>query len=345
MGAEVPDPVVGELSADGTRVWGGHLWDPLWLVSAEIVEAAKECFGRVVDAPPVFMTEGLMNQSWRLASTGTDYVLRVSRPELGPKNVSYEHAVVGRLNDKVREVVAALPGADGETLQAWRGCTLSLFPYIDGILGTEVEPAIRWQEAASVLARIHGAGAGLDVPQPPDHGRTVDEQPTMWSTVRPVLERDLAHTAEVDRLFGFFDREAADLEAWLDCVRRSGRLLRRGVVHGDFNPRNLIFSDDQLVAVIDWESCHLDVIAYEAAGVALEAPDPLAFWRTYLDVGGPLTAHDIDLLGGFARIGTLTGLYFTTDGGDKSKPWAIEILRDVASGVTQLRQRISELDL
>jgi Ser/Thr protein kinase RdoA (MazF antagonist) len=338
-------PAVGDLSADGTHVWGGHTWEPLSLVSGEVVDAARVCFGRDASAPPTFMTEGLMNESWRIDSPDGAYVLRVSRSDLSREQVRYEHAVTGQLHDTVREVVAPLLGRDGETLQTWQGRDLSLFPYIDGVLGTDVEPATRWQQAATILARIHRASTSLAVGRPPDQSRMVDEQPTMWSTVRPVLERELPPTAEVGKLLSFFDSEAAALEAWLDSLRRSGRQLRRGVVHGDFNPRNMIFSQDRLVALIDWEHCHLDALAYETAGVALEAPDPLAFWRAYLDADGPLNADDIDLFDGFARIGTLTGLYFTTDGGDRAKPWAIEILREVADGMGQLRERISGLGL
>lgn len=340
VGPEISEPSVGELSADGTKVWGGHTWEPLWLLQPEVVEAAKVRFGRVVDVTPTFMAEGLMNQSWRVGSPDGTYVLRVSRPELSRESVAYEHAVIGLLHREVREVVPALPGSNGETLQVWRGRALSLFPYIDGTLGTDVEAAIRWQQAASVLARIHRTSTSLDLTQPADHARTVVDQSTMWSTVRPVLARDLPRSVEVGELLRFFDDEAADLEAWLESVRTSGRQLRRGVVHGDFNPRNLIFRDNQLIAAIDWEYCHVDVLAYEVA-LALKAPDPLAFWRTYLDAGGPLKVKDIDLLGGFARIDTLAGLYFTTDGGDRSKPWAIEILREVAGAVKQLHQRMA----
>lgn len=344
MNAQTPEPAVGDLSADGIKVWGGHQWAPLWLLQCEIVEAAHVCFGRNVAAPPTFMTEGLMNQSWRVAAHEGAYVLRVSRPELSRESVDYEHAIVGQLHQEIGEVVPALAGSGGETLQLWRGRVLSLFPYIDGTLGTDVEPAIRWRQAASILARIHRVSTSLGLSQHADHARAVIDQPTMWSRVRPVLERDLARSCDVGELLRFFDDEAADLETWLESVRSAGRELRRGIVHGDFNPRNLLFRNDRLVAVIDWESCHVDVLAYEAA-LALKAPDPLAFWRTYLDAGGPLTVEDIDLLSGFARIDTLAGLYFTTDGGDRSKPWAIDILRDVASDVRRLRKRISGLGL
>ena len=343
MNPRTAQPAVGELSSDGTTVWGGHQWEPLLLRQSEVIEAAQRCFGRSVVATPAFMTEGLMNQSWRVVSPDGTYVMRVSRPDLRRESVTYEHAVIGQLHQKVPEVVSALPGSDGETLQAWRGRSLSFFPYIDGILGTDVEEAVRWQQTASMLARIHRAGTTLGLGQAPGQHAVLD-QPTMWSRVRPVLERDLPASAEVGELFGFFDDEASDLQAWLERLRSSGRQLLRGIVHSDFNSRNLLFRNERLIAVIDWESCHVDVLAYEAA-LALKAPDPLAFWRTYLDAGGPLTVGDIELLGGFARIDTLVGLYFTTDGSDRSKPWAIEILRDVAGGVRQLRERISEVGL
>nr|WP_272956100.1 phosphotransferase [Actinopolymorpha rutila] len=289
------------------------------------------------------MTEGLMNQSWRVDSGDGTYVMRVSRSDLSHERVVYEHAVLGRLHHEVREVVPAMPGLNGETLQAWRGRLLSIFPYVHGVLGTEVEADVRWPQVASTMARIHRAGTGLDRGAA-DAPHTVLDKPTMWSTVRPVLQRDLPHTSEVVELFRFLDGEATELEAWLENLRTSGRFLPRGVVHGDFNPRNLIFDQDQLVAVIDWEGCHVDVLAYEAA-LAIQAPDPMAFWRTYLEAGGPLTAADVDLLGGLARIGTLAELQFTTDGGHRSKPWAVEVLRDVAHDLRRLRERTAGLGL
>nr|WP_269091146.1 phosphotransferase [Actinopolymorpha cephalotaxi] len=289
------------------------------------------------------MTEGLMNQSWRVESRDGTYVLRVSRSELSQKRVAYEHAVLGLLRHEVREVVPPLPGVNGETLQIWQGQALSLFPYVHGVLGTKVEASIRWQQAAATLARIHRTGTNLTVGSAADV-RTAVDQPTMWSTVRPVLRQDLPCTTEVGELFRYLDDEAAELEAWLANLRASGRPLRRGVVHGDFNPRNQIFDRDQLVAVIDWESCHVDVLAYEAA-LAIQAPDPAAFWHTYLEAGGPLAAGDIDLLGGFARVGTLAELQFTTDRGGRTTPWAIDTLRAVADDLRALRERTAELGL
>lgn len=342
MCAERPDRPIGELSPDGTRMWGGRRWEPLWLLPVEVVEAVRVCFGRDMGAASL-MVEGLMNQSWRVESPAGAYILRVSRPELARERVRYEHAVVTRLHDEVREVVAPLPGSDGDTLQAWQGRSLTLFPYVEGNLGTSVEPAIRCRRSATMLARIHNAGIDVEIGQSPGE-RAVDERRTMWSTVRPVLERDLPPSDEVDQLFGFFDREEAELLAWLDGVRRSGRRPRRGVIHGDFNPRNLIFDQDRLVAVIDWESSQLDLLAFEVAGVAFGTPDPLAFWHCYLDAGGPLAADDIELLGGLARIGRLVELCFTVDD-DRAKPWALPNLRNIASDQTKLRTGLAELGL
>ncbi|MET9021778.1 phosphotransferase [Actinopolymorpha sp. NPDC004070] len=336
MGAETSVPAVGELSDDDTKVWDGHQWEPLWLLRSEIPSATRTCFGHVVNQRPTFMTEGLMNQSWRVESLDGTYVVRVSRSELSREQVAYEHAALGLLRYEVPEVVPPLPGLNGETLQIIRGQVLSLFPYVNGFLGTEVAAGIRWQQAASVLARIHRAGTNLELGVA-DDVRSVLDQPTTWSTVRPVLQQDLPHTTEVKELFRFLDAEAAELECWLESLRSSGRPLSRGMVHGDFNPRNLIFDKDRLVAVIDWEACHVDVLAYEAA-LAVQAPDPLAFWQTYLEAGGPLPAEDFDLLGGFSRIRTLSELQFTTDRDGRTSPWAIDVLRDVAGDLHRLRE-------
>ncbi len=231
----------------------------------------------------------------------------MSRPERPREQVAYEHALIRALREHITAVVAPLPGRDGETVQQWRGTILSLFPYIEGTPGIEVEPDVRSRQAATTLARIHRAGIDLGFGQRPGW-RSVDEHPrSIWPTVRPVLERDLGD-ADLGELFAFFDREVSELDAWLDDLHRSGRPLPRAPVHGDFNPRNLIFHGDTLAAVIDWDDCRLEPIAWRSPRSASARRTPIrAFFRRYLDAGGPMTPVDFELLGRFARVGALGG--------------------------------------
>ncbi|MGH2559203.1 MAG: phosphotransferase enzyme family protein [Thermomicrobiales bacterium] len=339
-------PEVGDLSADGLHYWDGNIWgwQPLWLAPDEVVSAARMPFERPV-TDVHFLAAGLLNQSWRLDADDGVYVLRVSRLERSREQVAYEHAFTRELMKRVDVVVPPLKGRNGESIQQWRGWTLSLFPFIEGVSGSAIDAEVLVQQAAAILARIHRASL--------DHVRfgrrpgfrSIDEHPRwIWFTVKPILTRDLGGTEDFDALCRALDREIAELDRWLDGLDAARRPLSRATVHGDFNPRNLIFRDNRLVAVIDWDECRVEPVAWEVAQVGLGSPDiaPDAFWRTYLDAGGPLVPEGVELLGGFARMGALSELRWTVKSG-QATPHAIKQVRDVAAALAWLSERAAGL--
>lgn len=332
---------VGEVSPGGTHVWdSGGRWEPLWLRPDQVAAAARACFGRTVAGPPRFLAEGMLNQSWQLDTPHGCCVLRVTRPALSREQVGYEHDVTRSLHRHVPEVVPPLPGRDGDTVQVWGGRLLSLFPFVDGVLGTGTDPKLRASRAAAMLARIHRVSRDLsDRAQRPGF-RRADERPRwLWARVRPVLVRELGAADGFAEACAVFDRELSELDTWLDTLVGSGRELPAALIHGDFNPRNLIFAGDRLAGVIDWDGCHVDLLAWEVAQVACGSDvDTAAFWRTYLDAGGPLAERDLELLGGFARMGMLSEVQWTTDGG-KLNPRGMDLVRELADGVTWNRDR------
>lgn len=338
---------VGDLSPDHTHYWEGDLWrwQPLWLAPEDVARATRECYRRAATSVS-FLPDGLLNQSWRVEAGGAAYVLRVSRPERSRQQIAYEHAFVASMRQRLSFVVAPLAGADAETVQYWRGKQLSLFPFVHGAAGTTVPAEDRGREAAAALAQIHRVSLDeLNLPQRAGFTATDEPPRWIWSEVRPLLARALTPTAERDELFAVFDREIARLDTWLDDLHGSRRPLPRATIHGDYNPRNMIFGDRQLRGVVDWDNCHLDTLAYEVAAAAFTRVGvaPATFWRTYLDSGGPLTADDVDLLGEFARMDTLAELQWALHDGGVVPTRALELLRDLAAGLALLRDRETDL--
>lgn len=336
-----PRPEIGDLSPDDRHYWDGDIWgwQPLWLVPDEVVDAARQRFDHTPTATAAqFLASGLLNQSWRVDTSQGSYVLRVSRSERTHEQVAYEHAFARELNKHISAVVPPLPGRDGATIQPWRGLLLSLFPFIEGIPGVAIPPADRNRQAASVLARIHRVSLDLlQFDQRPDF-RSVDEHPRwIWSAVKPTLSKELANTGGFADLAAALNDEIASLDAWLDGLHASQRPLPRATVHGDFNPRNLIFQDRRLAAVIDWDECRVEPLAWEVAQVAYGEGegDPIAFWDSYLAAGGPLAPEDVDLLPGFARMGALSELQWTVNDGQVT-PHAFTQVRDVVASLTGL---------
>lgn len=338
----MPARQIGDLSAERTHYWNGDIWgwQPLWLTPDAIVATARDRFG-VQGVNATFLGSGLLNQSWRLDAPAGTFILRVSRRERTRPQLAYEHTVLRALHEHIDVVIPPLPGRDGETIQAARGSLITLFPFVAGTSGNDVPVTIRAREATRILAQIHRFTAEhLPLPQRPGF-RAVDEPPRwIWPEVKPTLSQALGGLPEFASLGAAIEREIDALDRWLDTLIESGRLEPRAVAHGDFNPRNLIFQGGQLAAVIDWDDCHVEPVVWEVAQVAL-APDvdPRAFWRAYLDAGGPLTEHDVELLGGFARIGALSELQWTLDEHDRPTPHALQQLRDVVQNLDRLRRR------
>lgn len=339
-------PRIGDLSLDRTHYWNGEIWgwQRLWLVPGEVIAIAADRFGMTATSA-TFLASGLLNQSWRIEADEGSSILRVSRAERTRPQIAYEHAVLQALHARLAPVVPPLPGIDGQTIQPAAGYAASLFPFVAGVSGVDVPAAIRAREAAPALAHIHRRTAEeIHLPQRPGF-RSVAEHPRwVWPAVKPVLRDALAGSAEFVRLSEAIEREIARLDTWLDTLAASDRLQPRAIVHGDFNPRNLIFHGDRLAAVIDWDDCHIEPAAWEVAQ-AVFAPDvdPRAFWRAYLDAGGPLAERDFGLLGGFARIGALSELRWTRDEGGHATPHALTQLRDVVRHLAWLREQEASL--
>ena len=126
----------------------------------------------------------------------------------------------------------------------------------------------------------------------------------------------------------------------LDHWRADGRLEARATVHGDLNPRNLLFDDGRLVGIIDTDDCRVEPLIWDVAGLAYGSPDldPRQVWRAYRDAGGPLPDEDEELLLPFARIGALTAIMWMTDGEPGEEQAATHLalghLRDLAGNLT-----------
>jgi Ser/Thr protein kinase RdoA (MazF antagonist) len=325
---------IGSLSDDGAAYWDGdgNGWQPLWLRPADVRHAAVACYG--VEAPTVqYLASGMLNQSWRVG----DFVLRISRPGRTREQLLYEHHVLTTLNQEAPEVLAPVTGIDGHRLQRVGQRWLTMFPYVEGVLGSDLPQGTGAQPTAAMMAKLHRLSQRLlFLPQRPGYHASDVQSQWIWPRLAPMLRREIPSASSY---FALFDNETAQIAAWLDTKRRENVDLPRAVVQGDTNPRNLIFdhSGSNIAAVIDWDECQVDVLHAVVAREAF-APGvrPDEFWDTYIRSGGPLQADSIELLFGFARLGGLMDLMWTDHQG-RANPHALTIMRDVGAAIERLR--------
>lgn len=316
-------------------MWG---WQPLWLVPEQVREAANTLYGHRAHSIE-FLAAGLLNQSWRVATRDETFVLRASRAERARLQIEYEHAVTIELHRHAPGVVPPLAGQDSHTVQRWHDHIVSLFPFISGALASTIPPRTYVPMAAQTLAQLHVASQRyVRLDQRPGF-QSIDVQPwQIWQAVRPVLLDHFGDCPSELGLLSLIQREVEELDVWLSRLRKNRRLQARGVVHGDFNPRNLICRNDSLTAVIDWDDCRIEPFVWEVAHVAFASPgaSPDRFWTTYVDAGGPLERWDRDLLGGFARLGSLAELQWTIKAG-RATPHAAGQIRHVLDDLERIK--------
>jgi aminoglycoside phosphotransferase (APT) family kinase protein len=133
-----------------------------------------------------------------------------------------------------------------------------------------------WLQSAALLARIH----------------RVD-----WKSALGDWEAPQSLSSELERWPDVL-RHAQD-PAWLSAGEALGNLLRKtmpeggpvGVVHGDFQPGNILFHESRATAVIDWELASIGAQGLDV-GWLLMMSDPLAWHEDWRPVA-PVTAHDL----------------------------------------------------
>jgi Ser/Thr protein kinase RdoA (MazF antagonist) len=324
----------GDLSPDGCQFWDSDAWgwQDLWLSAAAALTAACDEFGVEVRSADL-LSEGYLNQSWRLHCVDHDRVLRVSRSERTVAQVRYEYDLTSSWAEEIPQVIAA----ESRSNPLVSGHVLTLFPYCEGVPGTAVNSGTRSHQIADVMARMHRISLRLGLQQREGYA-AIDEQPASeyWCRHRNAIVDRFGTGSEVRRLVTTVDRATAELDRLIIGWRESGRLGLRAAVHGDLNARNQIYRDQRLVGVIDADECRSEPMIVEVAGLAYTDPAarPDEVWQSYLDAGGPLDPQDDELLLTFARRAALTELQWSLDDSGVATHLALDHLRGVAESLS-----------
>lgn len=323
-------PERGELSTDGARYYDGEGWgwQQLWLTPGQVLALASAEYG-LDPTSATFLSDGCLNQTWRLHCPDEDRVLRVGRTERDLEHVRYEDRVVAAWSS-VPEIVA--PTCDHHPVIA--GHVITLYPYRAGRSGTAVNPIVRADQMAPLLARLHRISLDLDLPQRPG-AQSLDDGPAAdrWLPVRAAVIDRFGSGPEIMEPARVVDAAVAEVDEVITATRAGGRSLPRAVVHADLNARNQLYSGDRLIGIIDTDECRIEPLVWEVAGLAYSAPEVSAskVWRDYLAAGGPLDPSDEELLLPFARLGALGELQWFTDDEGRATHLAAGHLRNLAA--------------
>ncbi|MFE3198508.1 phosphotransferase [Embleya sp. NPDC059237] len=220
------------------------------------------------------LAEGLMNRNWLIDTDAGRFVLKQVL-DVPFATARRNLAVLARLDADGIPACPAVPSAEEELVVGIGDRGYSLFPWVEGTHrhGTTLD-AERATELGALLGRIHRAlneaNVAAALPAKPDSVGAAAESP--WDAV-----------AEADRLLGVvaalpepsaFDRRVVELleqrKVLIEkyAVSRPGDDLPLGPfgwVHGDFQHLNVLWGDEGVVAVLDWDRIRVKPFGEEVA--------------------------------------------------------------------------------
>lgn len=225
-------------------------------------------------------------------------------------------------------VAALVSNRDGQLIDTGSPVAISVWEWVPGQVVTDLDD-VQCSQAGRALGRIHTAFADL-LHSTHAHDtalrswRAVDI-PALTATIDRLLEvidehTRAGHADEFDEVAVRTLTERRTMLAHLPPLcEKVGDDLTVQVVHGDFSPVNLLYTDSALSAVLDFCPPRPDVIAYDLGRMAFYphtitgGRDWLALARTciaaYLEANPQTSGADVRACGPIALIQLLRSLY------------------------------------
>ncbi|MDX3096361.1 phosphotransferase [Streptomyces sp. ME01-24h] len=228
--------------------------------------------GAPLSCEPV--AQGLLNRGFRLATTRGRYFLKlyVDSATSDSAVIARQHRATQRLDEVGLPVAPPVPDADGRTVAVLGGRCFALYPWVEGRHreGGELTTSDS-RRLGALLGLVHTALARVQPAPEPGRHASADPEVT-YALIAALLRRVRARTP----------RETFDELAEHRLLERRALLERHahrrppdaadpvsGWVHGDFHPLNLLYREDEPVAIVDWDRLGVQPRAEEAVRAAV----------------------------------------------------------------------------
>jgi len=225
---------------------------------------------------------------WQVNSSVGLLVVRMSPASRSPSRLQWRHHVLLALASSLPQAIAPLLAPDGSTLLPYQDFSVALFPYVRGDRLDRDQAQLR-RASAHLLAQLHTALLPhLKHPAPLE--RT-------WLEAKGP-EQESLHDPDLDR--------------WHERLLESVASFTIGLIHGDYYRGNLLTQGEQIVAVLDWDDLHTDLLMQEVAWASWEFGKTAtsddwhldrvqAFLQAYREAGGPCKIQEYQTVIPFVR--------------------------------------------
>jgi homoserine kinase type II len=198
---------------------------------------------------------GTINTNVRVETGEGPLFLRINEGK-SLDDVGREAAIVAHLAARGVPTPPPRTAPSGQPFVLWKDQIVSLFPWVPGrtLERAELTPT-HAAAAGAALARLHLAGADF-----------ADHRPGRYEPDE--IDRRLAHIASLGRPELMPAQAILTAELGALAAERAGD-LPLGVIHGDLFIDNVLYLDDQLAALLDFEQASWGRLAYDLAVTVL----------------------------------------------------------------------------
>jgi homoserine kinase type II len=217
--------------------------------------ALSDAFGLGAVRAHSAIAAGTINSNYELVTERGRFFVRVNEGK-SEQDVAWEARLVGALAERGVVTPPPLPARDGKPYAPIGSKWASAFAWRDGhhLAANQVTPAHAEQFGAA-LAQLHHAGLGL----PEDWRRTSiydhDHLLARFARIEATNDPALAHAIEILRDELATAGNAASVRA----------RATHGIIHGDLFRDNVLWHDDRIAAILDFEQASGGSLAYDIA--------------------------------------------------------------------------------
>jgi len=223
--------------------------------------------------------------------------IRFSQRERTGRDLEFESEVAQKLHQSGIPVRVPLVSEEGKLFyRISGGYALQVQTYLEGSSKPPKFLKSHLTSSAELLAQLHSVGRAREfeyIDRSFDAGQVVRESSLRLTETKNIpaeFLREIGWKAFFIEVEDFFDRFA---EIW----KRTRDTVRVGLVHGDFNPSNLVFDEEKVVGVLDFERAGWGPQIFDV-GFAV------AQWSFHNNRWSPLTVFD-DFVESYTGVGRL----------------------------------------
>lgn len=217
---------------------------------------------------------GFVNETAFIQTSTGRYVVRRNHRRLSEAAQRYRHTLISRLVEHDFPTAALIPTHESDTLLKLDGRLHEIMTYVHG---TDYDPN-HHQQLASIgetLAQYHQIVESMS---PPPDGTPPRYTPmNAMALIETLLVRDVM--GELYTSLAWYSRRAAQLRTTLsESLYES---LPHTVIHGDIHRDNILFTNDEVLALLDYDQATWDARIVDIA-------DALVAFTTTTDKSGKM---------------------------------------------------------